>query len=144
MNQCHQELFKSFGLKNTLQRDLVYHSLHDIVRPITAEEIHRYLKENKHDISLSTIYRILDIFLQKGIITKLILPDSDSLLYELSKKEHGHHLICLKCKRIIHIPGCPLGNYETKITEEAKFKVIRHQLDLYGYCEDCIKKSIHE
>lgn len=139
MRHCHQKMFEEIGLKNTAQRDAVFHALERLHAPKTAEEIYLDTVAHKQDISLSTVYRILETFVEKEMIQKITLANQTSVLYELSHHEHEHHLICLSCKKVIRITGCPLENYEEEVASKHHFKVDHHQLYLYGYCADCQK-----
>jgi Fur family ferric uptake transcriptional regulator len=105
--------------------------------PLTAEAIYLKLKESDTEISLSTVYRILDAFITKGLAAKTSLADENKTLYELHKEEHKHHLVCLNCKKIQAVYHCPLRDYEKDVEQETEFNITGHKLEMYGYCPDC-------
>jgi Fur family ferric uptake transcriptional regulator len=62
-------------------------------------------------------------------------------VFELNRLEHNHHLICLKCKKIIDIGECPLSKFEKDIENETEFDIVGHNYEIYGYCPECKKKK---
>ena len=84
--------FAGCGIKNTVQRKLVFAILEGENRPLTADEIYVKLKEKKETISLSTIYRILEVFAEKGLILKTSIFNEKKFTFEINRLEHKHYL----------------------------------------------------
>jgi len=139
---CYEDELKQSGLKITKNRKAIIDMLVQSGHPITAEQIYFELKENKVEINLSTIYRTLEALEDKGLVTKLNIMDNDRMYFEYNNLGHRHYLVCLGCKKILTIQGCPLESYEKVLEKETQFTMIGHRLYLYGYCLDCQKKMI--
>ncbi|MDP4094860.1 MAG: transcriptional repressor [Bacillota bacterium] len=141
-NTDNKEFFTSQGLKNTKSRNLIYEILEQSDVPVTAEQVYLKLKESDFKINLSTVYRILEIFVNKGIALKSNIADSNKSMFELNRMEHKHHIVCIKCKKMFSIEGCPFDEIEKKIQSKLDFDVTGHKLEIFGYCKDCklIKK----
>ena len=130
--------YKEKGIKKTKQRNEIIEIIAHSDYPLSAEEI--YLELNNRDVkaNLSTVYRTIETLVSKAVLSKVSLENEAKNRYELvAKDQHFHHLICLKCHKIISIEHCPLENYEQQISLKHKFKIISHTLDLYGYCNKC-------
>ncbi|MFP4286864.1 MAG: Fur family transcriptional regulator [Candidatus Izemoplasmataceae bacterium] len=127
------------GLKKTKHRLMVLNILDQETMFLSADDIYLKAKELDDSVSLSTIYRILEQFTKTDIVTPVTVDYSKQVLYELSHDEHTHHLICLGCKKVIHIKGCPIHNYQNEIASDYHFNIKNHKLDFYGYCESCQK-----
>ena len=136
--------FAGCGIKNTVQRKLVFAILEGENRPLTADEIYVKLKEKKETSSLSTIYRILEVFAEKGLILKTSIFNEKKFTFEINRLEHKHYLICAKCNKNIEIEGCPLEKLEAALTKKTRYKIVGHKLDIYGYCPECQEKLEHE
>jgi Fur family ferric uptake transcriptional regulator len=54
-----------------------------------------------------------------------------------SARHHHHHLICLGCGEVTSFQDDLLEELEGKIRETANFKIVDHEVKLYGYCERC-------
>ncbi len=84
-------------------------------------------------LGIATVYRNLKALQEEGSLTAVHLPGG-AVLYEVAGKEHHHHFQCDYCHRVFELHGCiPAIN---KLATP-KFKVLRHELTLYGFCSDC-------
>lgn len=130
------------GLRITKQRLLLLETVRKESQPLSAEQIHDQLRSNAVEINLSTVYRILDQFVEKGLILKTILQDEGKAVYGINTHEHSHHLICTKCKQIITIVGCPLDDYGTRLETLYGYTVTGHKLEIYGLCPNCKMEAL--
>lgn len=127
-----KELLLNAGLKCTAQRVSIIKTLEKSGLPMTAEEIFQKTK----NISLSTIYRALDLFCENGITERESICNSAELYYRLKTNTHCHYAICLGCGKLSRIDVCPV--HEVGVDD---FVVTGHKLELYGYCKKCGAKS---
>ena len=125
------EILTGAGLKHTKQRKALLELLKNADKPMTAEMIY----ENTKNMSRSTVYRTLEKFLEKGIVTRGVVQDGDKLYYELACMGHRHYAICLGCHEMRYIDVCPM--HDAKVSN---FTVTGHKLELYGYCDKCAAK----
>lgn len=128
------------GIKKTRQRVLVLEALAACELPVTAQELLSRLEQRGESVWLSTLYRVLDTFTERGVVLKTPVPDSGMAVYELRDEEHRHYAVCVQCHRVIRLDGCPLESYCPKLSEE-DFHVLGHRLQMYGYCGRCIHKK---
>lgn len=124
-----------YHLKGTKPRVAVLHVLKEENRPLDVNEILNGLEAHKIAADQATIYRILDIFSQKGLIQRFEFQEG-KFRYEKAGEDH-HHLICEKCGRIEDISDCNIGELEKEVAQKKKFKVKRHALEFYGLCNKC-------
>ena len=106
----------------------------------SADDVLDILRKNDSSIGIATVYRNLELLCKLEILTKMEFGDGCNR-YELNtgnpKVHHHHHLICLKCKKITEFKGDFLEHLETEIAKKSGFKVINHELKIFGYCKDC-------
>lgn len=126
------KLISEHGLKCTRQRLDVLGALVNSSSPMTADMIFSKL----HNISLSTVYRILDKFEESGIVIREAFGKSSEMYYETVLMSHRHYAFCLGCHKMQYIDGCPV--HDTKVNN---FTVTGHRLELYGYCDECEKSK---
>jgi len=50
---------------------------------------------------------------------------------------HHHHLVCVRCSRVIEINECFTRELEEKIAARNGFKAITHKLEFFGICPEC-------
>ena len=80
---------KEKGLKVTPQRLAVLDALVENNTHPNAESIIKKIRRKHPSISVGTIYNILDVFVEKGIIAKLRTEDN-IMRYDPLVKEHHH------------------------------------------------------
>ena len=125
------------GLKNTKHRNSVLLEIEKNGKPLTADQVYLALISQNILINLSSVYRILNTLVEKGLIIKTSMAGESKSLFELNNFEHKHYLVCLNCKKIISVEGCPFVEYENKLKEETGFNIIGHNLEIFGYCPKC-------
>ena len=107
---------------------------------LSAEEAYEILKKKDFDFGLATVYRNLELLSSLGILSKINFDDGRTR-YELNaadpKVHQHHHLICMKCKKIIEFEEDLLEGLEAVITAKSGFEIVNHEVKFFGYCADC-------
>jgi Fe2+ or Zn2+ uptake regulation protein len=129
-----------YGIKKTRQRLALLRIMESADKPLSAATIHALCLEKDRDAWLSTTYRTLDMFTEKGIINKTIPLEEENAVYELNRHEHRHYAVCKGCQKMMDIECCPIGELQIK-TKEGAFHMTGHRLEVYGYCEECFHKQ---
>jgi Fur family transcriptional regulator, ferric uptake regulator len=133
-----RNLLEKAELKYSRQREALLDLLKEQSTPITIEQLDDLVKKRNLSINLSTIYRVLDAFLKHDMIEKTFNVPAQSYVIELKHSHHRHYLICLDCQKMIPIHHCPMHDIVEQIEKEQNFHVSAHQLEIYGYCSECI------
>ena len=124
------------GKRSTRQRALIM----DIIRRghghLDADEIFRRAREKEPRLSLSTVYRTLQMMKELDLIDELHFTEGHHH-YEVKPTREHHHLICLGCGRVIEF-GYPLSSYLKEEVPEAKdFEFEETEIRVTGYCARC-------
>lgn len=90
---------KSAGLKITPQRVAILEAVVALNNHPTTEDIQSYLRKSHPNIALGTIYKILETFVETGILRR-VKTDKDSMRYDAILTPH-HHVYCSNCDSII-------------------------------------------
>ena len=83
------EIIKKAGLKATPQRKMIYEIMTEL-RHSPIDDIVAYARQYNGDLTLSTVYRILDTFCQVGLLSKMNHPCGKNF-YDITPSDH-HHL----------------------------------------------------
>ncbi|MDB4940334.1 MAG: ferric uptake regulator, Fur family [Candidatus Doudnabacteria bacterium] len=130
----NKELVKSYGLKATPTRLSVLAALQKYSKPVSVFDILKNLNKNTDQ---TTVYRILNVFVEKGMIKKIDLK-KDFSFFEINEGKHHHHLVCQSCSKIKEIESCDISAIEKQVLKKSGFKSIdEHALEFYGLCENC-------
>jgi Fur family ferric uptake transcriptional regulator len=133
----YKDLLKKENLRNTKHRNSILEIMNKSDQPLTAEAIFLELKKQGLSISFSTVYRALETLLNKALVVKSSVTDDNKALYEINCQEHRHHLLCVKCRKIFSVNGCPLKEYEKSLEKKYGFTISSHKLVMYGICDHC-------
>lgn len=125
--------------KLTRQRQVILEALMEHTAcHLSAEEIYSIVKQRYPDIGLATVYRTLELLAELDILQKMDFDDGRSR-YELNDEavHHHHHLICVKCGRVIEFADDLLETLEAMVSRKTGFQVLDHHLKFYGLCGAC-------
>lgn len=136
MNSVESEWPK--GIKKTKPRQYVLSVLQKAESPLSVLDIYNEIEKNGASVWMSTVYRILELFISKGFVTKTTLMDSDMAVYALSNHQHTHYAICVNCHKMIELENCPMDQFVPNL-DDSNFRVVGHKVELYGYCKNCDK-----
>ncbi len=126
--------------RSTEQRQQVMKILQQADRHQDADEIYRKARRNFPGISLSTVYRNLQVFKEMGLVEEHQF--GSRRYYELPDIDRHHHLVCLGCGRVFEFRCPSTDKLKSRISKEEGFKVINAEVRLVGYCPECQEKVI--
>lgn len=92
------KILAEHDLKVTPQRIAVLEVILGLEHHPSAEDIVDYTRLNFPHVPIGTVYKILDTFVEKGIV-KRVKTDGDTMRYDAVKEKH-HHLYCTDSDRI--------------------------------------------
>jgi Fur family ferric uptake transcriptional regulator len=125
---------KSTGLKATLPRLKILDVFHKGgQRHMTAEDVFRVLLEERSDIGLATVYRVLTQFEQAGILSRSHF-EGGKAMYELNEGTHHDHLVCLDCGRVEEFYDAEIERRQNDVAKLKGFEIADHALSLYAHC----------
>lgn len=133
------EDLKSTGLKATLPRLKILEVFQNATqRHMTAEDVFRVLLDERSDIGLATVYRVLMQFEQAGLLTRSNF-ESGKAVYELNEGQHHDHLVCLDCGRVEEFFDPEIEKRQQMVAKSRGFALQEHALSLYANCTkgDC-------
>ena len=130
---------KSTGLKATLPRLKILEIFQKgTQRHMTAEDVFRVLMEDRSDVGLATVYRVLAQFEQADILSRSHF-ESGKAVYELNEGQHHDHLVCLDCGKVEEFYDAEIEKRQHAVAKTKGFAIADHALSLYAHCinEQC-------
>ena len=122
--------------RSTEQRQLLLEIIRQADGHLDADEIYRQARQRLPSISLSTVYRSLQLFKGLGLIEEHQLNGTRRYYEAMSRSKH-HHLVCLGCGRILEFKCPSAGRLKSRISREEGFRVTDAEVRLTGYCPEC-------
>ena len=135
------ENLKSTGLKATLPRLKILEIFQTgKQRHMTAEDVFRVLLDDRSDIGLATVYRVLTQFEQAGILLRSNF-ESGKAVYELNEGQHHDHLVCTHCGKVEEFYDPEIEKRQLQVADRLGWTIQDHSMSLYGVCANCCKKK---
>ncbi|MFQ6108293.1 MAG: Fur family transcriptional regulator [Candidatus Aminicenantales bacterium] len=137
--------FRGHVSRWTVPREAILNLLSRTSKHMSAKEIFAALQAIYPGLGLTTVYRTLDLLAKAGLIHKLDTGEGQSR-YEFKsgdKSEHHHHLVCLRCGKIIDYRDFIeeelelVKKVEKNLAQKYNFLIQDHNIEFYGYCEKC-------
>lgn len=126
-----KKIFKENNIKLTKQRKIIY----DIVQSSKGFCTSKYILDNcNNNFDKTTLYRVLDLFLEKNIFVKKISLDNE-VYYEINSQSHSHYIKCVKCNKKTKIPQEKIELFEHDILNGED--LISHSIEFFVLCSKC-------
>ncbi|QQR83964.1 transcriptional repressor [Candidatus Peregrinibacteria bacterium] len=130
------ELLKDNGYKITGPRVAVLNALATAHIPLSPYDIEERIPENI-PVNVVTIYRVLDVFEQLGIVHR-ILTKHGYVRCDFEEKPGCHHFaICDRCEQVSEFVQKKECDTEMRIPSQCHFQSAGHFAEVTGLCEAC-------
>jgi Fur family ferric uptake transcriptional regulator len=121
--------------RSTEQRQLIQEILQQADGHLDADEIYHQARLRSPRISLSTVYRNLQVFKELGLVEEHQF--GNRRCYEPAPQAEHHHLVCLGCGRVLEFKCPSTAKLKSRIKKEEGFRVTEAEVRLAGYCLEC-------
>lgn len=125
-------------IRITEARIAVLKTLKNSRRPLDIISIIKLLKRYGVNADRTTIFRIINLFSEKGLIHRLEFAEG-KFRYEMSNLPHHFHVVCTNCGEIRDLEGCEVETVEKKAAQKLSYVITSHRLDFFGLCPSCQK-----
>ena len=129
-----EELCRQKGLPVTMQRRVILESLLQRDDHPTADQVFETVKDRIPQLSRTTIYRVLETFVHLGVIRQL--HRTGGARFDGKVNRH-HHLICVRCGKIIDLEDQTLDQLPLPKRKFRGFKIDDFSVQFSGTCHDC-------
>lgn len=131
------QLLATKSLRGTQTRRLVLDAFMKKPVPLSQKELHECIVNNGADISLVSVYRILEAFEKVGLVHKHL--SSGGYVLCTAEDDHGHHVLlsCDNCGTVEECIDHELCKHEDRIATQNGFIPKSHLSELTGVCSSC-------
>lgn len=130
-----RELCRQHDLAVTHQRAVIYEALYSMSGHPSPEQVYERVRQQIPSISLATVYKNINTFIETGIVHETSLHHG-SIRLDSNLQPH-HHIVCTKCKAILDLDQEAIGPVLMKGTLPDGFQVQRLAVEVLGLCERC-------
>ena len=125
------------GFRVTPQRVAIVEYLLKTEDHPSAELIHKVIRKRYPMVSLSTIYKTLELLKEKKLVNEIEVEGEAR--FDAHTDEHIN-LVCMNCGKIDDIDEDSLREIQTKAARKSKYLIIKGSFELFGYCGNCKSK----
>lgn len=126
---------RAAGARITGPRRVILAALADSGSHVTAEELHRRVQLEHPEVSVSSVYRTMDLLADHGVVDHVHLGHGPAE-YHLSDEEHAH-LVCNGCGSIIELDRELSEPFAATVAEQLGFHLDLGHFALTGWCNQC-------
>jgi Fur family ferric uptake transcriptional regulator len=124
----------------TAQRALLLELLRQSSEHVDADELYRRARRKNSRISLSTVYRNLQLFKKLGLIEEHHF-DEEHHHYEVKSGAEHQHLLCISCGKVVEF-ACPVSRkLREDIGKQYDFDITGVEVRMTGLCSSCRNKE---
>jgi len=134
--QSSNEMLRKRGYRLTPQRHMILSVIQEAGEHLSVDQIAERVQQRNPYVSLSTIYRTLELLKNLDLIRESHLP-GEQAQYETIESHAHHHLACRRCHQIIHLDEELLGDLHERLQEQYNFHSLTLDLVAAGYCNNC-------
>jgi Fur family ferric uptake transcriptional regulator len=134
--ESSNELLRKRGYRLTPQRHMILSVIQEANKHLSVEQITERVQQYNPHVSLSTVYRTLELLRTLGLIRESHFP-GEPPYYETAEGYAHHHLVCRRCNTTIHLDETLLGDLHEKLQEMYHFHNLNLDLVAAGYCSKC-------
>ena len=128
---------RQVGLKVTLPRKRVLEIIRNSPsRHLSAEDVYRNLLEQRLDVGMATVYRVLSQLEGAGLLLRHVF-DGGRAVFEYNEGVHHDHLICVNCGRVDEFSNEKIEALQREVASSYGYQLADHRLALFGLCPDC-------
>ena len=132
--------FKEFldlrKLKCTGERLKVVEHVFEKHNHFEADQLVAELRQKNLRVSRSTVYRILPLLVEAGLLRTLQFGASTAYEHDYGYPHH-EHLYCEKCGQVIEFVSEQLSDLQDEICRKYRFRATTHKFVIQGLCEKC-------
>lgn len=134
-----EERCRKNGLSLTVQRRAILENLSSRNDHPTADQIYAAIQDRLAGVSRTTVYRVLETFVQLGVAQKISNPEAKAR-FDADTSRH-HHAACIQCEKVVDIDSSVLPDIDLSQADLHGFEVFDCSVVAVGLCQDCRSKS---
>ncbi len=132
-----EELCRQRGLPVTMQRRVILEAVLKRDDHPTADQIYEAVRERIPQLSRTTIYRVLETFVDLGILRRL--RQTGAARFD-GKIERHHHVVCTQCGKIVDLEDTGLDCLSIPNEKMQGFEIDDFSVHFSGICPNCLKQ----
>lgn len=139
-NCNYEDILESVGVVATGNRLHVLETVGNNISPLTATDIF-HIVGRVQSINRVTVYRILDLLVEKGIVEKLQVGKRAAYYGLAPNKNHAPHphFYCLQCGQVDCLQEDAISVDAAALQRTFAGEIVKVEVRVDGVCKNCLK-----
>jgi Fur family transcriptional regulator, ferric uptake regulator len=135
-----RKLFQQERVENFEDRFKVLEAFLSMEKHVTVDELAGVLDNRGAKLSAEFVRDTLKMLSRLGFARQSRFDNGVARYEHHHLGDHHDHMICTKCSRIIEFKEDRLEKYQIQIAASHGFHMLRHKMEIYGICAECLKE----
>lgn len=123
------------GYRSTPQRHLILEAVRTLPHA-TPEKVYQHVQLSSPGVTLSTVYRVLDVLEKAGLITHAHI-DAGPPCYHSAETTPHIHFRCRDCGAVFSLPVAVAEPFATAVQAATGFEADMTHVGIQGLCTKC-------
>ena len=124
------------GIPVTVQRRRILEAILDRTDHPTPDQVYASVKKVLPDVSRTTVYRVLEMLTDLGLLTKACTPGAATRVDPRTARHH--HLVCRRCDRLIDVEDAAVSHrIRLPDLRQQAFVIEDYSIYFTGLCAAC-------
>jgi Fur family ferric uptake transcriptional regulator len=135
-----RQILNSSSQRVTAQRTLLLELLRRSGGHVDADELYRRARQKYPRISLSTVYRNLQLFKNLELVDERHF-DEEHHHYEVKSGKEHQHLLCIRCGKVVEFDYPASRKFKEDVCQKYDFDITGVEIHMTGLCSGCRKNE---
>jgi Fur family ferric uptake transcriptional regulator len=132
---------KEKGLLYSYQREQILVVFVKIKNHPTVDDIYNTIRKKNPKIGLATVYRTMRVICDCGMAMEVDFGDGVRRFEHKYRHQHRHHLVCIKCGKVIEVTSGRIESLQKKLAKQHNFAPTKDTMKIFGLCSKCKNKQ---
>lgn len=125
-----EDALRANGVRMTRQRAAILEVIASSEDHPDANELHRRAQAIDATVSLSTVYRTLNVLQEQDVVQRHAFEGAPAR-FEPADAPHHDHIIDIETGAVLEFHNERIERLQAEIAKELGYEVVRHRLELY-------------
>jgi Fur family ferric uptake transcriptional regulator len=139
--QRFRNYIREKGLRNTPEREMIIEEIFSIHDHFDVDELFLRMRNKKKIVSKASIYRIIPLLLESGLIKEVFFEDGHLHYEHIYGHKHHCHIRCICCGRNLEFAEDEIVRIQNQIGKKYGFAITSYRFELLGYCSQCAPRQ---
>jgi len=132
-----RQYLKEKGMLVSCQREQILAAFMKARSHLAIDDLYNAVRKKNPKIGLATVYRTMRVICEAGLEREVDFGDGLRRFEHKYQRQHHHHLVCIKCGRVIEVASDEIERLQKNLAKQHNFASTRDTMKIFGICSKC-------